>query len=163
MSATFRILGPLEVVDGEQTVALGGPRQRALLAILLLHANEVVSTDRLIDELWGEVPPPTARQTVQVYVSQLRRAIHADGSPNGTIETRSPGYVLHVDAGQLDLDRFDELYTSGREALGAGDAKAAAATLRQALDLWRGAALADFAYEPFAQREIDRLEERRVA
>ena len=163
MSATFRILGPLEVVDGEQTVALGGPRQRALLAILLLHANEVVSTDRLIDELWGEVPPPTARQTVQVYVSQLRRAIHADGSPNGTIETRSPGYVLHVDAGQLDLDRFDELYTSGREALGAGDAKAAAAALRQALDLWRGAALADFAYEPFAQHEIDRLEERRVA
>lgn len=163
MSAMFRILGPLEVLDGDRAIVLGGLKQRALLAILLLHANEVVSTDRLIDELWGEAPPPTARQTVQVYVSQLRRAVQVDGAPNGAIETRAPGYLLHVAAGQLDRDRFDELHASGGTALGAGDAEAAAELLRQALALWRGPPLADFAYEPFAQREIARLEERRLA
>jgi peptide/nickel transport system substrate-binding protein len=163
MSATFRILGPLEVLDGDRAVALGGLQQRALLAILLLRPNEVISTDRLIDELWGEAPPPTARQTVQVYISQLRRAVTTNGATNGAIETRAPGYLLHVAAGQLDLDQFEELSASGRLALAAGDAAGAAAKLREALALWRGPPLADFAYEPFAQREIARLEEQRLA
>ncbi len=163
MSATFRILGPL-----------GGPRRRPGSCARRAQAagtarnppaspNEVISTDRLIDELWGETPPPTARQTVQVYVSQLRRAVTTNGATNGAIETRAPGYLLHVGAGQLDLDRFEELSASGRLALAAGDAAGAAATLREALALWRGPPLADFAYEPFAQREIARLEERRLA
>ncbi len=163
MPASFRILGPLEVLDGDRAVALGGLRQRALLALLLLRANEVVSTDRLIAELWGESPPPTARQTVQVYISQLRRAVPADGSRASAIETRAPGYLLHVAHGQLDLDRFQELSASGREALAAGDAAGAAATLREALALWRGPPLADFAYEGWAQRDIARLEESRLA
>ena len=163
MAATFRILGPLEVLDGDRAVALGGLRQRALLALLLLRANEVVPTDRLIAELWGESPPPTARQTVQVYISQLRRAVPVDGVRESAIETRSPGYVLHVAPGELDLDRFQELSASGRAALAAGDAAGAAATLREALGLWRGPPLADFAYEEWAQREIARLEEWRLA
>ncbi|MEZ0284888.1 MAG: BTAD domain-containing putative transcriptional regulator, partial [Thermoleophilia bacterium] len=163
MAATFRILGPLEVLDGDRAVALGGLRQRALLALLLLRANEVVSTDRLIAELWGDSPPPTARQTVQVYISQLRRAVPVDGVRESAIETRSPGYVLHVAPGELDLDRFQELSASGRAALAAGDAAGAAATLREALGLWRGPPLADFAYEEWAQREIARLEEWRLA
>jgi peptide/nickel transport system substrate-binding protein len=163
MSFTFRILGPLEVLDGDRVVALGGLRQRALLAMLVLRANEVVATDRLIDELWGESPPPTARQTVQVYVSQLRRALRADGAPDGAIETRTPGYLLHIGAGRLDLDRFEALFAAGRDALAAGDPGTAAATLREALALWRGPPLADFAYERFAQRSISLLEERRLA
>ena len=163
MPATFRILGPLEVLDGDHVVALGGLRQRALLALLVLRANTVVATDRLIAELWGEAPPPTARQTVQVYISQLRRAVPADGTRDGAIETRAPGYLLHVAPGQRDLDRFEELSASGRAALAAGDAAGAAGTLRDALALWRGPPLADFAYEEFAQPEIARLEESRLA
>jgi YVTN family beta-propeller protein len=163
MRATFRILGPLEVLDGDRAVALGGLGQRALLALLLLRANTVVPTERLIAELWGESPPPTARQTVQVYVSQLRRAVPVDGGGDSAIETRAPGYLLHVAPGRLDLDRFQELSAAGRAALGAGDAAGAAATLREALALWRGPPLADFAYEEWAQREIARLEEARLA
>jgi DNA-binding SARP family transcriptional activator len=164
MAATFRILGPLEVLDGDRVVALGGGRQRALLAILLLRANQVVSTDQLIDGLWGETPPPTARQTVQVYVSQLRRVLPVDGEPGGSaIETRAPGYLLHVAPGELDLDRFEALFGDGRAVLAGGDAERASGILREALGLWRGAPLADFAFEDFALREIGRLEERRLA
>ena len=143
----FRILGPLEVVEEGREVALGGARQRALLAILLTRVNEVVSTDRLIDELWGEAAPRTALNTLQFYVSQLRKALGAD-----RIVTRPPGYTIRVDPGELDLERFERLLEQGGSE-----------RLREALDLWRGPALADFSYERFAQAEITRLEELRLA
>jgi DNA-binding SARP family transcriptional activator len=150
----FQLLGPLEVVDNDRSVALGGGRQRALLAVLLLHANEVVSTDRLLDELWGQRPPPTAGKIVQVYVSRLRKVLGRD-----RLVTRSPGYLLRVDRSELDLDRFERLVGEA----GRADAPSAAATLRRALALWRGPPLADLAYEPFAQAEIARLAELRWA
>ncbi len=153
----FRILGPLEVRDGDREVPLGGPRQRAVLAILLTRAGEVVSQDRLIDELWGEEPPQTATNTLHGYLSHLREAVGRD-----VIESRAPGYVLRLEPGQLDLRRFERLAEQAARALGAGRAGEAAATLREALSLWRGPALADFAYEPFAQAEIARLEELRL-
>ncbi|MGZ4418822.1 MAG: BTAD domain-containing putative transcriptional regulator, partial [Gaiellaceae bacterium] len=153
----FRILGPLEVVEEGQSLALAAGKQRALLAILLLHANEVVSTDELIDGLWGERPPASAAKSIQIYVSQLRKALG-----NGALITRSPGYELRIEDGELDLERFDRLFKEGENALAAGEAKEAAARLREALSLWRGAPLADFSYEPFAQPEIARLEELRL-
>jgi DNA-binding SARP family transcriptional activator len=150
----FRLLGPLEVVENDRPVALGGGRQRALLAVLLLHANEIVSTDRLLDELWGQRPPPTAGKIVQVYVSRLRKQLGHD-----RLVTRSPGYVLRVDRSELDLGRFERLVAEA----GRADAPSAASTLRRALALWRGPPLADLAYEPFAQAEIVRLAELRWA
>jgi DNA-binding SARP family transcriptional activator len=155
----FRILGPLEVADRDRQVVLGGAKQRALLAALLLRANEVVSVDRLIDELWGESPPETAAKVVQVYVSQLRKAL----AEEGRLLTRPPGYLLRAEREELDTHRFESLFDEGRRALAADDVRLAAATLRDALSLWRGPPLADFAFEPFAQTEIARLEERRVA
>ena len=155
----FRILGPLEVRSDGRMLALGGAKQRALLAILLLNANEVVSSDRLIDELWGEEPPDTAVKGLQGYVSGLRKALdRAD-----VILTRPPGYVIQVEPEQLDLERFERLRASAREALAAGDPERASTTLREALALWRGAPLADVAYESFAQNEIGRLEGLRLA
>ena len=150
----FRVLGPLEVAERDRSLALGGHKQRALLAVLLLHANEVVSADRLIDELWGDAPPRTAAKSVQVLVSKLRKELG-----EGRLLTRPPGYVLHVDGSELDLARFRELVAEARDA----DAADAADKLRQALALWRGPALGDLAYEPFAQAEIARLEELRLA
>src|SRR5947209_10829049 len=146
----FRILGPLEVLSDGEVLDLGGRKQRGLLAVLLVHANEVVSSDRLIDELWGEDVPPTAAKTVQVFVSRLRKALGDD-----VLFTRAPGYLLRVDPGSLDLQRFEELLGQARAA----DSRAASAALQEALSLWRGPPLADFAYEPFAQAEIARLEE----
>jgi DNA-binding SARP family transcriptional activator len=128
-----------------------------VLAVLLTRANEVVSADRLIDELWGDEPPGTAGNVLQGYVSHLRKALGP-----GVIATRAPGYVVELQAGQLDLHRFEALVEEGRRALAAGNARHAAAQLREALALWRGPALADFAYEPFAQAEIARLEELRL-
>ena len=151
----FRILGPLEVADGHATVALGGVRQRTLLAILLLNANEVVSADRLIDELWGERSPESGRSALQVRVSQLRKAL---GQGGAQLLTRAPGYVLSLDRDQLDLQRFERLV---REAA-ASEPPAAAEKLREALALWRGPPLADLAYESFAQAAIGRLEELRL-
>ena len=149
----FRLLGPLEVVGPSGVVSLGGNRQRALLALLLLHRNEPVSTDRLVDQLWGERPPPTAQKTVQVYVSRLRSELG-----EGRIETRGHGYVLRLQPGELDLDRFSDLVErSERE-----DPEAASATLQEALSLYRGEPLADLAYEPWAQSEVARLEELRI-
>jgi DNA-binding SARP family transcriptional activator len=150
----FRLLGPLEVLEHDRPLALGGGRQRSLLAVLLLHANEVVSNDRLIDALWGQTPPPTAAKTVQVYVSRLRKELG-----EGRLVTRAPGYLLTVERSELDLRRFEQLVG---EARGAEPADAAA-LLRRALALWRGTALADLAYEPFVQNEIARLEELRWA
>ena len=158
MALEFQILGPLAVTDGETPATLGGRRQRALLAILLLHANEVVSPDRLIDDLWGDAQPATAANTLQVYISQLRRAL---GAGSGLV-TRAPGYVLEVEPARLDARRFERLVAEGLEALAAGRLRRAASTLDAALGLWRGHALADFAYEAFAQGEIARLEELRL-
>jgi DNA-binding SARP family transcriptional activator/ABC-type branched-subunit amino acid transport system substrate-binding protein/DNA-binding beta-propeller fold protein YncE len=154
----FRILGPLEVVEHDQLLALGGPKQRALLAILLLHRGEVVSTDRLSDELWGERPPASAAKTVQAYVSNLRRALG-----DGLLVTRGHGYLLRTARGQLDVDRFEALVDAGRTAFADGDAGRSSERLREALALWRGPPLADFAYEPFAQAEAARLGEERLA
>src|SRR3954468_20767016 len=152
----YRILGTLEVADQDREVLLGGGRQRSVLALLLLHANEVVSSDRLIDELWGDSPPPTAAKTVQVYVSQLRKSLR-NGEPDGPLLTRGHGYVLRVGPGELDVQRFERALADGRDAL-AGDApEQAPELLRDGLALWRGPPLADFAYEPFAQAEIARL------
>ena len=149
----FRLLGPLEVSERERLVALGGLKQRSLLAILLLHANELVSTDRLHAELWGDAAPVTAAKSIQVYVSRLRKELGAD-----RLTTRAPGYVLHVDASEFDVARFQRLREEARRA----EPTAAARKLREALALWRGGALADLAYEPFAQIEIARLEELRL-
>ena len=131
----FRLLGPLEVaVDGER-VPLGGQKQRALLATLLLEPNRIVSADRLIDAVWGELPPETARNTVQVYISQLRKRL-----PAGALETAPPGYRLVVDPATIDLFEFVRLSDDGRSALAAGDAAAAADLAGRARPLARGRA-----------------------
>jgi DNA-binding SARP family transcriptional activator len=149
----FRILGPLEVRDGDRLVPLGGARQRAVLALLLTRANEVVSRDWLIDELWGERPPESAVNVLQTYVSHLRKALSVE-----RLLTRTPGYMIRVDRDELDLYRFEDLAT---EADGV-EPDVAATKLRGALELWRGTALADFAYDAFAQPTITRLEELRL-
>jgi DNA-binding SARP family transcriptional activator len=156
----FGILGPFEVADDEgRELALGGRKQRSVLAILLLHAGEVVSSDRLSDELWGERMPATAAKTVRVYVSNLRKALG-----DGVLVTRSGGYALHVAAAEeVDSRQFEALAAEGRSALHTGDFHRAAGVLREALELWRGPALADFGYESFAQAEVARLEESRLA
>ncbi|MEJ7790859.1 MAG: BTAD domain-containing putative transcriptional regulator [Gaiellaceae bacterium] len=145
----FSILGPLEAVAEGGAVSLGAAKPRALLAILLLHVNEPVSSDRLIEDLWANQPPATAAKVLQAYISQLRRALGRD-----TIATRPAGYELCVETGGLDVHRFERLVT---EARGAAPPDAAR-QLRQALALWRGPALVEFAYEPWAQGEIGRLE-----
>ena len=154
----FRLLGPLEALDNERQLPLGGAKQRALLAVLLLRANELVSVDRLIDDLWAEQPPETAAHVIQVYVSQLRKVLGADA-----IVTRKPGYILAAGPTQVDLRRFEQLAEEGVRRLKAGDAETSARTLREALALWRGPALSDFTFEPFAQGPIARLEELRLA
>jgi len=153
----FRILGPLEVRDGGRAIPLAGGRQRALLALLILNANERVSRDRLVEELWGQTAPATARKVVQNHVSHLRRALG-----DGTLVTQGSGYLLRLEPGSLDLDRFEQLLADGRHALDHGDPQQAAELLREALALWRGPPLADLGFESFAQGEIARLEERRV-
>lgn len=152
----FRILGPLEVVDGQRVVPLGGRRQRALLAILLVARREVLSSHRLIDLLWAEAPPATAAKTLQVYISHLRAALG-----NETIVTRGNGYQLMAPADEVDAERFEALARDGRRALDAGDAIAAQDLLASALALWRGDALADFSAEAFAIGEVRRLEQSR--
>ncbi|HLG07454.1 MAG TPA: BTAD domain-containing putative transcriptional regulator [Gaiellaceae bacterium] len=151
----LRLLGPLGAMKGGSTVSLGGPKPRALLALLALDAGRVVSVDRLVEELWTGAPPETANHAVQVYVSQLRKTL------GDVIVRRAPGYVLDLDPEAVDVHRFTRLATDGHEELRAGNGGAAAGTLRDALALWRGPALADFAYEPFAQTEIARLEDLR--
>ena len=136
----FLILGPLEArVDG-RALALGGAKQRALLALLLLHRNEVVSTDRLIDGLWGEAPPATAVKVVQVYVSRLRRLLWPSGEGRGRLLTRPPGYALELGADELDLDRFEALVERAGRAMADGDPAAASAALGRGLAMWRGTA-----------------------
>lgn len=153
----FRILGPLEVWHEGRPVRIDGTKERALLALLLLHAGEPVSVDRLVDELWGESPPATARKSLQVRVAGLRRALRAD-----VVVTRGDGYLARLEPGQLDLHRFEQLLSEASHALADGDPRAAVTRLDEALSLWRGPPLADFTYEPFAQRAIARLDELRV-
>ncbi|MBV8953266.1 MAG: winged helix-turn-helix domain-containing protein, partial [Solirubrobacterales bacterium] len=155
------MLGPFEVrIDPGSAVALGGLRQRALLAVLALRANEVVSTDRLIDELWSENPPATAVHSVQVCVSRLRGIL---GPAGRRLVTRPPGYVLELGVDELDSERCQRLYEAARSALAVGNAVGAASLLGEALALWRGPPLSDFTYEPFAQAAIARLEELRIS
>lgn len=153
----FAVLGPVEVRVNGEAAPLGGPKQRALLALLLLSRNEVVSRDRLIDGLWGERAPSSAQRSLDTYVSRLRAVLG-----DGRIERRPPGYVLNVEAGELDLDRFEALLEEARAVTAAGGAATARDCLRAALALWRGRALADLEYEPFAAEEAGRLEERRL-
>src|SRR3954454_12890977 len=150
----FRVLGPLEVAERERLLSLGGVKQRSLLAILLLRANQLVSAERLIGELWGDAAPATAAKSVQVYVSRLRKELGPD-----RLGTRSPGYVLRVNPSELDLAGFERLLAEARRSPPAS----AAERLRDALSLWRGPALADLAYERCVQSEIVRLEELRLA
>jgi DNA-binding SARP family transcriptional activator len=162
----FRILGPLEVFEEGRRVELGGARQRALLAILLTRANHVVSRDHLIDALFGEEPREAAGNLLQVYVSRLRKALEPGRErrqQTGIVVTRAPGYLVRVEPDQLDLERFERLAEEGRRALAASAPEAARERLVDALELWRGPALADFAFEPFAQGEARRLEELRLA
>jgi len=160
---TFGILGPLEVKRGATPVPVGGPRQRALLAFLLCHANRVVSRDQLIDELLGDQPADSAERMLRVHVSRLRKAL-ADGedAAEPRLRARPPGYVLAVADGELDLHTFDDLAASGREALADGDAARAAALLRRAESLWRGRPLADLEFESFTPSEVQRLEALRL-
>ena len=139
----FAILGPVEARTNGSALQLGGPKPRALLAMLLLDANEPVSRDRLIEGLWGDDPPPSADQTLDSYVSRLRRVLGPD-----RVVRRPPGYLLVVEPGELDLERFERLVE--------------ARSLHEALRLWRGPALADVLYEPFACEQAERLEERRL-
>jgi DNA-binding SARP family transcriptional activator len=153
----YRILGPLIVSRDGGPVTLGTRRSRELLSLLLLRANEVVSSDRLIEDLWRGPAPDNARKALQVYVSRLRKTLVDD-----VLETRAPGYVLRVEEGEFDVWRFEHLAAQGRRALAAGDPARAATSSRHALALWRGPALADVMYEPFAQAEAARLEELRL-
>jgi DNA-binding SARP family transcriptional activator len=155
----FGILGPLEVRHEGRPVPLGGAKQRALLALLLLHPNEVVPAERLIDELWSERPPGTAATALQVYVSHLRKVLEPSGPPYRVLVTHAPGYLLAVKDGERDLDRFQSLVREAKES----DPAIASEKLREARALWRGPPLADLAYEPFVQAEAARLEELRLS
>jgi DNA-binding SARP family transcriptional activator/predicted ATPase len=149
-----RMLGPFQLEEGGRRIPISGLRQRAVLAGLLLRANEIVPSEQLLVDLWGEDSPPGAANALQAAISRLRRAL-----PPGRLITRAPGYALRIFPEELDVSQFEQLVSEGREVLAAGAAAQAARTLRQALSLWQGPALADFRYEPFAQAEIARLEE----
>jgi YVTN family beta-propeller protein len=164
--AEFGILGPLEVWRAGCVVPLGGPRQRAVLALLLLEVNRVVSLDRLAEDLWAGHPPEGWVTTVQIYVSHLRQALEpgrARGAAGEVLVTRNRGYLLRVDGERLDAARFQDGFAAGRAALEAGRYAEAAGTLRAALGLWRSGVLADLADYAFIRPEAARLEELRLA
>ena len=154
----FRILGPLEVRGDDGPLTVAGRKPRALLAMLLLHANEVVGAEQLVDAIWGMDAPTAAGATLRLNISRLRKALQTD-----VLVTKSPGYVLCLRPDELDLDRFERLMDDGRSLLARGGAGEASARVREALALWRGRPLADFADEDFAQPAIARLEEIRLA
>ena len=152
-----RILGPIEVDREGQTVVLG-PKQQMLLAILLVNRGEPVSAERIVESMYEGRPPSTAAKTLQVHVSRLRKAL-GDGS---RVHTSAGGYLIALEPDELDLERFELLSQQGRDALALGDARRASESLADALQLWRGPPLADFAYAAFAQPEISRLDELRL-
>ncbi|MDQ4131563.1 MAG: winged helix-turn-helix domain-containing protein, partial [Actinomycetota bacterium] len=152
----FRVLGPLEVSVGGGPVPLGGPKQRAVLAHLLFRANQVVSVETLIEQVWGEEPPERARNVIQTYVSHLRKALGRD-----RIQSHGPDYRLSLDPSELDATRFEELVRHAKKALPV-DPDVAVGTLDDALALWRGPALADFADQSSLLAEAARLEELRL-
>jgi len=153
-----RILGPFQLEDGGRQITVGGVRQRAVLADLVLNANEVIHSEQLLVELWGEDAPPSAANALQAAISRLRRVL-----PAGRLITTGPGYMLRLFPAELDVTQFEQLIFEGRDALAAGTAAEAVQLLDQAMTLWRGPPLTDFRYEPFAQAEIARLEELRLA
>ena len=159
----FRVLGPLVVRIGGRTVAAGGPKQRALLALLLLSANRVVARERLIGELFAEQSVNSADHALRNHVSRLRKVLGAVGADEPRLVARTPGYLLRVEPGELDLEQFERLVGAGREALAGGDAAGAAESFRVAESLWEGRPLADLEFEPFARVEVERLEELRLA
>src|SRR4051794_8602244 len=150
----YLILGPLEVRGERGPVPLGGTKRRAIVAVLVLNANRPVSAERLAQALWGADAPHSSVKTVQVHVSRLRKALGSDA-----IETSAAGYRLRVDPDDLDLERFERLLDESRRTLRDGDPERAAGLVRSALDLWRGAPLADLVGEAFLQTEIARLED----
>jgi YVTN family beta-propeller protein len=158
----FRVLGPFEVVSDGRSLPLGPGKERALLTLLLLYRNERVSTERLIDLLWDESPPESASKMIQIYVSRLRRKLAVGADPDQRLVTQAAGYRLRVEADEVDLDRFERLSDEGRKALAAGETALAAASLREALSLWRGPPLADIADGQFLEQERARLEELRL-
>jgi DNA-binding SARP family transcriptional activator/predicted ATPase len=153
-----RLLGPFQLEDGGRQITVGGVRQRAVLADLVLNANEVIPSEQLLVELWGEDAPPSAANALQAAISRLRRVL-----PAGRLSTTGPGYMLRLFRAELDVAQFEQLIFEGRDALAAGTATEAVQLLDQAMTLWRGPPLTDFRYEPFAQAEIARLEELRLA
>ena len=153
----FRLLGPLEVRDGDRAVRVRAGKERALLALLLVNAGRTLAVDRIVDELWGEDAPATAAKIVQIHVSALRKVL-----PPGMLRTRPPGYVLELEPDRLDLLRFERLVAEAQSALAEGRSSEAAEGFGAALALWRGPALAEFASEPFAGFETARLEEARM-
>ena len=158
----FGVLGTLEVTADNQPLELSGARTRAVLAVLLVHANQVVSADRLIEELWPGHPADKAADSLQVRLSELRKALRAAGEAD-RLATRPPGYLLRVTPGEVDARRFERLAAAGNVALAGGDAAAAAQYFDQALSLWRGPALADLDEVPSVRAEASRLEEERLA
>ncbi len=158
----FRVLGPLEVVGEARVLPLGGLKQRGVLALLLLERNRVVPRDRIVDALWGESPPASAANSVQVYVSKLRRLLDDGASGESALVTAPPGYLLRVTPGALDADEFERLLDDGKSALRTHSFAEAELSLAQALGLWRGPPLADLASEPFVQSEIARLDRLRL-
>jgi predicted ATPase/DNA-binding SARP family transcriptional activator len=158
----FRILGSLEVVDAGHVVPVSGSRQCALLALLLLHANEVVPADRLVEELWEGKPPQGARTTLRSHVARLRKALGSVGAAQPALLARANGYMLQLDPDQIDAARFERLVAVGRQAFAQNDVAAAATAFRRALALWRGPPLADFDSPAWGQNEIARLEELRL-
>ena len=148
----FQVLGPFEVVVDGRTAHLGGARQRLVLAGLVANANAVVSTDRLIDIVWGDEPPTTALSTMQKYVHRLRASV------GNRLLTRAPGYLLHINAGESDASRFESLLAAATRLTTAGELRDAIATFDEALGLWRGPAWAEFAEFDFARVEVARLD-----
>ena len=157
MAVEYRVLGPLEVLVDGRPVRLGAPKHRATLALLVCRPNTVVPSARLVDGLWGDEPPASVGNLVQGYVSGLRKVLGKEA-----IETQGAGYVLRIERGALDLQRFEELAHDGSRALEQGDPASASASFREALALWRGPALADLADEPALELVSNRLEELRV-
>jgi DNA-binding SARP family transcriptional activator len=158
-SMQYRVLGPIEVEDAGRPLALRGVKQRALLGIFLLHPNEVLAPDRLLEELWSGNPPDTGRTALAMRIWRLRKLL---GEGGRALETYPNGYLLHVEPDSVDLYRFEARLSDGDRSLKAGAFAAAAQTLRQALDLWRGRPFEELTYEPFAQSEIERIEEERL-